>query len=115
VAYDERLAERIRAVFEKQSGVHDVKMMGGLVFMVNGHMCCGATGSDLMVRVGPDAYEKALTRTNVKPLDIGGGRTPRAFICVSAEGIKTKAALRSWVQKGVEFVETLPAKKTRQK
>jgi len=51
----------------------------------------------------------------VKPLDIGGGRTPRAFICVSAEGIKTKAALRRWMQKGVEFVETLPAKKTRQK
>lgn len=113
MAYDEKVAERIRSALENRNDVREVKMMGGLIFMVKGHMCCGATGADLMLRVGPDAYKKALSSRHVRPLDIGGGRTPRAFVCVEAAGIKTTKALSNWIQQGVDFVETLPKKAVR--
>ena len=38
------------------------KMFGGLAFMINGHMCCGIVGNDMVVRTGPDGLELALSR-----------------------------------------------------
>ncbi|MBX2837500.1 MAG: TfoX/Sxy family protein [Gammaproteobacteria bacterium] len=109
--YDESLADRVRETLSKSPEVVERKMMGGLVFMVNQHMCCGVTGTSLMVRVGKDAYEKSLAKPNVSPLDIGGGRQPKAFVLVAPEAIKNKKSLQSWIKKGLAFVETLPAKK----
>ena len=40
-----------------QSAVTEKKMLGGLSFMLNGNMCCGVLGDDLMVRVWPDQYD----------------------------------------------------------
>jgi len=62
MAYDEELAARIRAIVGRRSGVSEKKMFGGLAFLVRGNMFCGVVGSDLMMRVGPDAYEAALAR-----------------------------------------------------
>ena len=36
-------------------------MFGGLAFMVNTHMACGLVGDDLMVRVGKDNHDAAIT------------------------------------------------------
>jgi hypothetical protein len=51
MAYDEKLAERIRAALAGERGVDEIKMMGGLCFMVGGHMALGIVGEELMVRV----------------------------------------------------------------
>ena len=59
MAYDERLADRIRAVLGKRTDVSERKMFGGLAFLVGGHMCVGIVGKDLMVRVGKEAFEEA--------------------------------------------------------
>ena len=56
MTYDLRLAERIRHLLADRGDVHERKMMGGLVFMVKGGMCCAASGrGGLLARVGPDA------------------------------------------------------------
>jgi len=115
--YNEKTATRIGnalpGLLSAKQKVAQIKMMGGLVFTVNGHMCCGVTGDDLMVRVGPDAYEESLAKEHVKPLDIGGGRQPRAFVCIEPAGFKTKPLLVRWIKKGVIFVSALPPKKKR--
>ncbi len=108
--YDPDLADRLRQHLDGREGIAEIRMMGGLVFTLQGHMCCGVTGAALMVRVGPDAREAALARPYVRPLEIGAGRAPRAFVCVDPGGIATDQALADWVDQGVAFVRSLPAK-----
>ena len=72
MAYDEKLADRVRGVLVDRRDVHEKKMFGGLAFMVRGHMCVGIVDRELMARIGPDASEKALTRPHVRPMDFTG-------------------------------------------
>ena len=109
MAYDEGLAERLRDVFQNQSTVVEEKMFGGLAFMVNGHMCVGITGDDLMVRVGTDQYEDALSQPKARPMDFTG-RPMKGFVYVEHEGFDTDEDLEDWVDRGMQFVSTLPPK-----
>jgi len=115
MAYNEKSAERLRKILVDVKNVSERKMMGSLIFMVNDHMCCGITGDSLMVRVGPDAHASVLKEKYVGPMDIGGGRQPRAFVCIEPEGFKGKKALAGWVSRGIAFVATLPDKKVKVK
>jgi TfoX/Sxy family transcriptional regulator of competence genes len=84
-------------------------MFGGIAFMVRGNMCCGVIDDRLMVRVGPDAYDKALKLANAEPMGFTG-KAMRGMIYVSPGGTRTARQLRVWVQRGLGFVATLPAK-----
>ena len=53
MAYDEKLAERVRAALAKRDYVVEKRMFGGIAFMVRGHMSCGIVASTLMVRLAP--------------------------------------------------------------
>ncbi len=110
MAYDEALAERIRGILEEYSGITEKKMFGGIAFMLRGHMCCGIAGDDLMLRIGVAGYQDALKRPHVRPMDFTG-RPMQGYIFVDAAGLKTRDALKSWLEKALSFVRTLPAKK----
>ena len=107
MAYDEALATRVRTVLAVRNDVIEKKMFGGLTFMVGGHMCCGLVGSDLMVRVGLEAYEGALSRPHARPMDFTG-RTLKGMVYVRPPGIETEQQLVSWVDQAVAFVLNLP-------
>jgi TfoX/Sxy family transcriptional regulator of competence genes len=109
VAYDETLALRVRAALGGQTGVVERKMFGGLVFMVNGNMCCGVAGDRLMVRVGLAAYEDALTQPHAGLMDFTG-RPMRGSVIVAPAGLASDADLAAWLHRGLDFVDTLPAK-----
>jgi len=106
MAYDEKLADRVRDVLETEAGVTERKMFGGLAFMVRGHMACGIVGDDLMLRLGAESAEEALERPHVRPMDFTG-RPMTGMVYVGPEGLRG-ASLRRWVAKSVAFVETLP-------
>lgn len=110
MGYDVETAERVRRILSVRRDVAEKKMVGGLSFLVDGSMCCGITGSGLMVRVGPGAVGEALAEPHVRPMEMAG-RPLRAFICVDPEGYRTDADLAAWVQRGIAFVSTLPEKK----
>ena len=110
MAFDGATAERVRRVLSERPHVVEKKMMGGLIFMVNGSMCCGINGTDLMVRVGPEALEQALAQPHVRPMEIGGRRLA-AFVKVDLEGYRTDTALRTWIARGIDFVSALPTRK----
>ena len=93
----------------EEKNLEEKKMMGGLVFMVDGHMCCGLGQGALMVRVGPDARDRALAMPHTRRMEFGG-RSPRGFIFVDEPGFTAKGALEAWVERSCEFVASLPAK-----
>ncbi len=69
MAYSERLGSRVREILEEGGDVDERKMFGGLAFMVNGHMCCGVIGDDLVLRVGADRAEQVLEEPHARPMD----------------------------------------------
>jgi TfoX/Sxy family transcriptional regulator of competence genes len=107
MAYDERTAQRVRDALGSRADVAEKEMMGGLCFMIGGHMCCSVSGRGLLVRVGADAYEAVLGEPNVTPMTMGA-RTMTGFVRVTPEGYRTEASLRRWLRRGTDFVATLP-------
>jgi len=107
MAYDEKLATQIRAILARDEGVVEKKMFGGIGFLVNGNMACGVHKDQLVVRVGPEAYEQALREANISIFNITG-RPMTGWVMVAPEGIITTDALKTWVMKGIDFSLTLP-------
>ena len=92
MAYNEKLAERIRRQLSDRTDVVERKMFGGLAFMVRGHMCCGVVGDELMVRVGPAAYEAALEEKHAREMDFTG-KSLRGMVYVAAPGLASAKQL----------------------
>jgi TfoX/Sxy family transcriptional regulator of competence genes len=106
MAPDERLLERVRAALAGRDDVVEKRMVGGRSCMVGGHLCCGVTGDALMVRVGPASQEAALADPNVRPMALGG-RQGAVYVLVDPAGCATDSQLRSWIQRGLDFVAGL--------
>ena len=103
MAYDLYLQERIDKQFkEKQVDFHSKKMMGGLCYMVDDKMCVGIIKNELMVRVGPDAYETLLEKEFAREMDFNK-RPMRGYIYVSPEGIDFEDDLEFWLDRALAF------------
>lgn len=109
MAYDEKLAERVRSALADQSNLTEKAMFGGLGFLLHGNMVCGIHNDSLMVRVGPERHADAIARPNAKVFDMTG-RPMKGWVVVSADGIGNPNDLKSWVDEGVAFAKTLPEK-----
>ena len=105
--YDERLAARVRDVLSARDDVGEKRMFGGLTFMVGGHMCCGVLDERLVLRLGPEGTDDALSEPFTRPMDFTG-RPAIGFVYVEQEGVRTGRALRTWVGRAVAFTTTLP-------
>ena len=110
MAYNQKLAERIRAKTEGLPLI-EKKMFGGVGYLLHGNMACGILGNDLIVRVPLDEYEKMLKRAHVKIFTMKSGPRPmKGWIMVEPDGYKTSDLLGKWVKIGIEFAATLPPK-----
>ncbi len=107
--FDERLAQRVRNILAEECPAKERRMFGGLAFMVNGHMCCGIMGKDLVVRVGADAHKYALAQPHTRTMDFTG-RPMKGFVYVERLGYRTSASLRTWIRFALGFVLSLPPK-----
>jgi hypothetical protein len=103
MAYDEALADRVRRLLNGPE-VEGRRMFGGLAFLVAGRMCCGIVGDELMARVLIDAYSATLRRAHVRPMDFTG-KPLEGFVFVSADGLESTAALRTWIASGRQVAE----------
>src|SRR5579863_6961439 len=112
MAYDEKLAGRIRRALGPSDEIEERKMFGGVAFLRGGRMFVGIAGDELMVRVGPERYEESLGKPHVRPMDFTG-RPMKGYVFVAPAGRRTDASLRAWVTLGARFVATLPVAKPR--
>lgn len=109
MAYDDATVERIRDVLIDEHGIGERKMFGCYAFMVNGNMACGALDDRLLVRVGPERYDEALSLPGAAKFE-GNGRVMGGFVIVDAETVASDQSLGDWVRRGVAFAQTLPPK-----
>ena len=109
MAYDEALAQRIRAALPDVPGLTEKKMFGGIGFLVHGNMACGVNAENLLVRIRPDATDAALAQPAVHVFDMTG-RPMKGWIIVLPEGLQSADDLKRWIEQGMEFAQSLPPK-----
>lgn len=112
MAFSEHQADRIRQRLKHIKVLEEKKMMGGMIFMVNGKMCVGIdidkkTNKDrLMVRVGKLAYEDLLNKKGSRKMDFTG-KPMRGFLFIEPDGFDMEDDLDFWIERALEFNELL--------
>lgn len=109
MAYSEELAQRIRDEIGDHPALVEKQMFGGIAFMVQGNMSVGVAGDELMVRVGKENDENALSKPHVRPFDLSG-RPMAGWVLVEADGTAADKDLSGWIDTGVAYAESLSPK-----
>jgi hypothetical protein len=113
MAYDEDLASRIRDLIGPDPELTEKKMFGGLAFLIRGHMAISASRhGGALVRVDP-ARTGDLVATTSATIAIMRGREMPGWLLVSARDIASDTDLEPWVDRGIEYARSLPARKAR--
>jgi TfoX/Sxy family transcriptional regulator of competence genes len=111
MAYDEALAERIRALVGHGADVTEQKMFGGLAFLAGGHMAVAASGQGgILVRVDPDVADDLVATTSAHVMEMRG-RPMSGWLRVDAEDVAADPELAAWVERGVGYARSLPPKR----
>jgi TfoX/Sxy family transcriptional regulator of competence genes len=106
MAYDEELAARIRELVAGEPGITEKKMFGGLAFLAGGNMAVAASGQGgLLVRVDPEESEALVASSEARPMEMRGREMP-GWLRVDPPDDE----LAAWVERGVAFARSLPAK-----
>lgn len=110
MAYNEKLAEKVRKALAHLSNVEQKKMFRGVTFMVNGKMCISISGNELMCRFDPELYEVVIKKKGCRPV-IMGGREYKGYVYINEEGIKTKSDFDYWIGLALDFNKKAKASK----
>jgi TfoX/Sxy family transcriptional regulator of competence genes len=111
MAYEEKLADRIRESLGDRTDLTEKKMFGGLAFLIAGNIAVAASGQGgLLVRVDPEQSDKLLATTNARPMEMRG-RQMRGWLRVDSDDVRTKRQLARWVELGATYARSLPAKR----
>ena len=112
MAYDEHLAARIRELVAGRPGLTEQKMFGGLAFLVGGNMAIAASGQGgILVRADPARSEQIVATTEAEKMEMRG-REMTGWLRVDGEHVGSDAQLSRWVEIGVGYAGSLPAKTT---
>lgn len=109
MAYDESLAVRVRSYLSNSTGLTEMKMFGGLAFLVKGNMGIAVADSGMMVRVTPERYAETLVEPHVRPMEMAG-RPMRGFVLVGTAGLGSDEDLGKWIDRGMGYAASLPPK-----
>ena len=110
MAYDEELAARIRKLLGGVEAVREMKMFGGLAFLIEGNMAVAASGQGgLMLRCDP-ADSDVLTAEPHASRMLMRGRAMDGWLRVEAAGLETDKDLQRWVGRGAAYARSLPPK-----
>jgi TfoX/Sxy family transcriptional regulator of competence genes len=110
MAYDDDLANRVRELLAGEPAVGEMRMFGGLAFLLDGNMAVAVSSKGgLMLRCDPDELEALLARPHTAAM-VMRGRPVKGWLRVAADGVRSKRQLESWVRRGVAFARSLPPK-----
>jgi TfoX/Sxy family transcriptional regulator of competence genes len=109
MAFDEGLGQRLREQLAGTGEVTERRMFGGLSFLVDGNLCVGVMGEELIARVGPEATGAALERPGSRLFDFTG-RPMKGWVTVDPGALEDDDALAGWIELALAYVRTLPPK-----
>ena len=104
--HDAALADRVRHALPGGRAVREVKMFGGLAFMVDEKMaaCVSAGGGALLVRVSRARDAEYLQVAGAHRAEMGAGRSMgEGWIAVDGDALATDEDLRFWVDAVLTF------------
>src|SRR5277367_1416883 len=102
MAYNEKLAIRIRKRFSGLSKVQEKEMMGGLTFMVNDKMCIGIIKDEMMCRIDPDFHDTAVEKNGCRTMDFTK-RPMKGYVMIDDTGMRTKKEFDYWIDLALDF------------
>ena len=103
MAYNEKLADRVREIIAAtHKNVEEKAMFGGLCFMVNDKMCVGVEKDRMMVRLDPEKYDEVIEKNGVKPMDFTG-KIMKGYVFIDADELNTKKKLEYWMNLALEY------------
>jgi TfoX/Sxy family transcriptional regulator of competence genes len=114
MAYDEKLAARIR---ERISNLHDIEekeMMGGLVFMYNGKMCVGIIKNELMCRIDPAIHDAEVEKNGCRTMDFTN-RPMKGYVLIEEAGMRSRQDFDYWIDLALDFNSKAKASKKKPK
>ncbi len=114
MAYDMKLAERIRERLADLPNVEEKAMMGGLTFMYNGKMCVGIIKDELMCRIDPEIHEAAIEKRGARTMDFTH-RPMKGYVLIDETGMKTKKDFDYWIGLSLEYNARAKASKKKKK
>lgn len=114
MAYDQFLGDRIRLRLRDLPIVEEKVMMGGLAFMVNGKMCVGVIGDEMMCRLDPEFYQEALKKKGAREMDFTG-RPMKGYVMVNITGMKSERDFEFWIDQCLTFNPKAKASKKKKK
>ena len=115
MAYNEKLAKRVRGIIAATHNITaEKKMFGGLCFMVNDKMCVGVEKERLMVRLDPGRYDEVMEKDGCMPMDFTG-KVMKGYVFVDAGVLNTKKKLEYWIILALEFNKIAKTSKKKRK
>ena len=115
MAYNEKLADRVREIISATHNItEEKKMFGGLCFMVNDKMCLGVEQERLMVRLDPALYDEVMEKQGCRPMDFTG-KIMKGYVFVDIEALNTKKKLEYWVKLALAYNKLAKSSKPKKK
>jgi TfoX/Sxy family transcriptional regulator of competence genes len=115
VAYDEKLADRIRRSLASRKGVTEREMFGGIGFLLGGKFVAGVHRNELMVRVAAADHDALVKEKGARTFEMTGRPPMKGWMLVDPKAVSSPAALTKWIERSASVVATLPAKKPKKK
>jgi TfoX/Sxy family transcriptional regulator of competence genes len=102
MAYNEKLADKIRERLVDLPQVEEKEMMGGLTFMVNHKMCLGIIKDELMCRIDPELHDTVVEKYGCRTMDFTR-RPMKGYVLIEEVGMRTPEEFEYWINLALEF------------
>lgn len=102
MAYNEKLADRIREALSHLPKLEEKKMFRGVTFMVNGKMCVSVSGENLMVRFDPAMHDELAEKKGFEEMRMKG-KVYRGYGYINPDNITSKKDLDYWINFALDF------------
>ncbi len=115
MAYNEKLAERVREMIGNSGKkFEEKKMFGGICFMVNDKMCAGVDKDQLMVRLDPGLVEQVVEMEGCSQMEMAG-KPMKGFVWVEGGALGTKTKLQYWLDLALDYNPVAKTSKKKKK
>lgn len=112
MAYNQKLAERVREALQAEKDVREQKAFGGLMFMVNRKMCVNVSDNNLMCRYDTKDQEELSARKGFQPM-IMKGRKMDGYCFVTPDGISTEKDFNFWIDTCLKYNKIVKSNKSK--